>query len=359
MRDSQVQRVLISQGAFGELMEPSWNRALTELGVQSEIFCAHNLTLPGIAGRIERRVMGGPGVHRANRMLIETVTRMRPDVTLLYQGHYFDQETVHELRSLTFVAGYHDDDPFGPKRMVFRYRRLIPALKMYHGFHVIRKVNLSEYERCGVPNVGLLRHAYRPWLHYPTALTLGESRQWQSDVTFIGHPEKDIRIPCLFTAVQADLKVRVFGGEHEWDRFIPRELARTIGATPRVFGADYRKALAGAKIAAAFYSKWNRDDHGMRSFEIPACGAFLLSERTETMTELYEEGKEADFFSSPEEFVDKVRFYVRHEDVRKKVAALGHRKVTSAGHDIHSRMRQWLGDVSRWRRDLWGGKTLI
>jgi len=60
------------------------------------------------------------------------------------------------------------------------------------------------------------------------------------------------------------------------------------------------------------------------------------------MTSLYEEDKEAVFYRSSEELVDKVRFWLRHEDARRRVAEAGWRRCASSGYDIYSRMREWL-----------------
>ena len=67
------------------------------------------------------------------------------------------------------------------------------------------------------------------------------------------------------------------------------------------------------------------------------------------MQEFYCEGREAEFFESPEEFIDKVQFYLRNEKERKRIAAAGYARVIASGNDIYSRARQWLVDVAEWR----------
>ena len=69
------------------------------------------------------------------------------------------------------------------------------------------------------------------------------------------------------------------------------------------------------------------------------------------MQEFYCEGKEAEFFESPEEFVDKAQFYLRNDEKRKRIAAAGYARVVASGNDIYSRMRQWLADVTEWRNE--------
>jgi hypothetical protein len=161
--------------------------------------------------------------------------------------------------------------------------------------------------------------------------------------------EPDLRIECLSRVTRAGLKCKIFGGNAEWRSALPRDVYQTLQPIFHVRGSDYRRALCASKIAACFFSKWNRDQYTARSWEIPACGVFLLSERTPAMQEFYCEGKEAEFFESPEEFMDKVEFYLQNEGARKKIAAAGYARVIASGNDIYSRMRQWLADVTEWR----------
>jgi spore maturation protein CgeB len=80
----------------------------------------------------------------------------------------------------------------------------------------------------------------------------------------------------------------------------------------------------------------------MRTFEIPACGAFLLAERTEEHLELFEENKEMVCFESPEELVDKVRYYLAHDKERQRIAEAGYGKVTGEKHTYQDRLSEIL-----------------
>jgi spore maturation protein CgeB len=347
-----VRSVLIGRGAFDEIYEPAWQRALTEMGIPCQLFDSHSLTLPGVLGRIERHFFRGPGIARIKREFISLVQRERPEITLLYQGHYFDRRTLEQIRPFTFITGYHNDDPFGARKSFARYRMLLPALPLYHGYHVYRACNVADALRYGVPRAKVLMSYYIPWLDYPRHLSSEDMQAFGSELIFAGHAENDVRLECLAAAVRQGVKVRIYGLDNYWRRALPAEVYDIIKPISKVAGDDYRKSLCAAKIAACFFSRWNRDQYTRRSFEIPACGVFLLAERTPVMQELYKEGEEAEFFDSPAEFLDKVKFYLKNDSLRQRIAAAGFRRVTSSGHDIHSRLRQWLADINEWRSEL-------
>jgi spore maturation protein CgeB len=115
-----------------------------------------------------------------------------------------------------------------------------------------------------------------------------------------------------------------------------------------VWGTEYVGVLALAKIGLGLLSKYYPDQFTTRSFEIPGAGAMLLAERTPDHLEIFEEGKDADFFSSPAELIDKTQFYLTHHKQRTAVAAAGRSKVL---HNYHWRdvLRPALGFIEKGR----------
>ncbi|MBD5490357.1 MAG: glycosyltransferase [Lachnospiraceae bacterium] len=65
----------------------------------------------------------------------------------------------------------------------------------------------------------------------------------------------------------------------------------------------------------------------LRVLDIMACGGFVLSNRQPEVTEYFEEGVEIATFGSMEECIDKVHYYLSHEEERKQIAEAGQRKV--------------------------------
>ncbi len=342
--------VLIVRSAFGELYELAWVRALHELATQVELFDTHSFIPANLAGRLEERYLAGPHVSKVNRLVVERVREMRPDVVLFYQGHHYHRETIARVAKLSFVVGAHCDDPFG-RRDRREYRLLRTAFPEYQGYHVNRQCNVEEAMEYGIKHVRVLKTYYIPWLHHPCQLSAEERDVWGSDVVYAGHSEPDQRAECLARVVRAGLKCKIFGNRAGWKSVLPEDVYGAVRPIHFIKFSDCRKALCGSKIGACFFSKWNRDQYTHRSWEIPACGVFLLSERTPAMQEFYQEGKEAEFFDNADEFIDKARFYVRNDLARMRIAQAGHARVIESGNDIYARMKQWRNDVQEWREE--------
>ncbi len=76
-----------------------------------------------------------------------------------------------------------------------------------------------------------------------------------------------------------------------------------------------------------------------------ACGKFMLAERTSEHLELFEEGKEAEFFGCNEELLDKTRFYLSHEKKREQIARAGRDRCLRSGYRHQDRLQHALDKI--------------
>ena len=75
----------------------------------------------------------------------------------------------------------------------------------------------------------------------------------------------------------------------------------------------------------------------LRAFDIMGVGGFLLSNYQEELLEHYENEVDMVIYESMEDAIEKIRFYLQHEELRSKIAANG-RKKTLEEHSLQECM---------------------
>ncbi len=306
-----------------------------------------------LAARVQNRLKFGPRMFSLNRGLLQDVMDFRPDVLFVYNGTNVFRDTLVEVKARcpgVFLVQYCNDNPFGKGSSRLLWRHLIRAVPSYDLHFVYRHQNLLDFRRAGAPAVELLRSYYIPEVNHRVTLSQDDGR-FSCDVVFAGHYEDDWRTECLEAICRAGHRLTLFGGG--WGEALkhlsPESPLRQLYPIRPAVGGDYLKALCGARIALCFLSKLNRDTYTRRNFEIPATGTFMLSEYTEDLTSLFEEGREAAFFRSKEELLDRVSHYLRHDNEREAVARGGYERLLRDGHDVTSRMRQAIRCIRSYR----------
>jgi len=104
----------------------------------------------------------------------------------------------------------------------------------------------------------------------------------------------------------------------------------------------YTKGIAATRINLGFLRKENRDLQTDRSIEIPASGGFMLAEYSDEHARLFDDGKEAAFYSNPDEMVAKARYFLEHDAERAAIAAAGRARCLTDGYSHDERMRFML-----------------
>jgi len=346
-------RILIAGDWHSELHEEVVSTALKNLGHEVEEFrwCHYFDRKPGAWGRlahwtsrIQNKYIVGFTVNRVNTDLFALARSFRPDMLFVYRGTHITAKTLRSIKTVSpdsIMVGYNNDDPFSPTQVPYLWRNFLSALPEYDLVLAYRHANIREYQEAGARRVELLRSWFVPERNHPVVLTDEERERFETDVVFVGHYEADQRLEYLEEIVRQGFRLRLFGPGYDWDPVIQKsQVLRSFQPVRLVWGADYNRALCGAKIALCFFSKLNRDTYTRRCFEIPATGTLMLSEFSEDLAGMYREGIEADFFRSRDEMIEKIRKYLNDDNRRSSVAAAGHLRVRSDGHDVSSRMKQ-------------------
>lgn len=76
-----------------------------------------------------------------------------------------------------------------------------------------------------------------------------------------------------------------------------------------------------------------------RNFEVPGCGAFLLTDHVQGLEEYYRAEQEVACYKSIGELVEKIQFYLAHDSLRQQIALAGY-QVTLEKHTYVHRFNQ-------------------
>jgi spore maturation protein CgeB len=312
-------------------------------------------TFETIYKKAQNKYLYGPLINKLNDDLLKVVHDQKPDVVFLFRGTHIKGSTLKKLKAdfpKIVLIIYNHDDPFSPDYPMWKpWRHFMDSISYSDLVLAHRHRNFKDFSERGAKKIKLLRTWFIPERNHPVELSSEEKKKFECDVVFVGHYEHDGRLQYLEALANAGIDLKIHGGNNEWGPALKdSEKLKHLLPTKHAWGEDYNKAIAGGKIALCFFSKLNRDTYATRCFEIPATGSMLLSEYTEDAASLYEAGKSADFFKTPEELVEKVKMYLSNEELRKQVAHNGHLKVSVDGHDVVSRMKNvvsWIEECQK------------
>ena len=352
-------KILVVGDGHSKIHEVAVAKVFGDLGYQvKSFFWSGYLSSTRQLGRLcllaQNKYIFGPSIRRINQDLVALCRSFQPDLIFVYRGTHIRAKTIREMKSLrpnAIIVGYNNDDPFAPGHPSYLWKTFLRAVPEYDLVLAYRHHNIDQFRRIGAKRVELLRSWFLPWQNQPIILGESDQTRFKSDVVFVGHLENDGRTEMLEAVVQQGWRLRLFGpGKHWNQRLISSPELKAQIPVSLVWGDDYNRALCGSKIALCFLSKLNRDSYTRRCFEIPATGTLLLSEFTPDLAGMFEENKEAVYFRSKEELLQKIDHFLNHDDERKAIAKAGYQKVYSAGHDIISRMKYVLELVDSIRK---------
>jgi spore maturation protein CgeB len=80
----------------------------------------------------------------------------------------------------------------------------------------------------------------------------------------------------------------------------------------------------------------------MRLFEATGVGTMLLTDQKDNLHEMFDLGKEVAVYRSPEEGLEKIRYYLSHDAEREAIARAGQKR-TLRDHTYAVRMQELIG----------------
>jgi len=291
--------------------------------------------------RIITRFFGPRDFAETNESIIQLIKNKSFDILWIDKGLIIKPKTISaakELYPAIKLISYSPDDMLNPHNQSKYYLDCIP---LYDVHITTKSYNVAELRQLGAQKVLFLDNAFCPFTHRPQKVSEKGRKFLGGPVGFIGTFEED-RAQQLAYLAQRGIDVKVWGN---WPRKLRNKYPKLQVMENGLWDLDYAKAICSFDINLCFLRKGMRDLQTTRSIEIPACGGFMLAERTHEHLKLFKEGKEAAFFESREELLYNVNYYLRHDQERNRIAAAGRKRCIESGYSNNERLNDIINII--------------
>ena len=276
--------------------------------------------------------------NNLNKSIKESCISFKPDIVFIVKGVTVKPSTLKFIKARGIKSiSWSNDDMFAWHNRSYWYSK---GLKYYDLVVTQKSYNCDSHE---LPSLGAKTYfqnkAFEPTIHKP----VDDCKAFDCvhAVVFIGAKEQD-RLEHLLYLAEHGIQVHIYG----WVVKEPNPLHDNIIIHDRfLYEDEFCAAMGCSKISLNFLRKINRDLQTSRSVEIPACGGFMLAERTDEHMQLFKEGKEAEFFSSKEELLEKVNYYLQHDQERLAIAKAGYERCFKDSYTFENRMQGILNNL--------------
>lgn len=315
--------------------------------------------------RIQQKTGRGPTISSLNADLLALARQHKPDLMWAEKQEYLFPDTLRQIQSGGAKLLHFTPDPY----FTLSWKRtplMDEGMTIFDYVVTSKRYELDEYRR-KCHQVIYMPLGFSERVHRPvSSANATRRRAFASDVGFLGgwEPRREGLLDAI-AQTGCDLKIWGYAWDHLVDgKWSPRRYLRLKALAGRdpfrihrnerlakalqggeVYGDSYAFALSGARISVGFLRHVCPDQHTTRTFEIPACASMMIADRTDEHREFFEEGREAEFFSSEPELVDKVRFYLKDETAREKIALAGLARCYNSGYSYRNRVSQVLAEL--------------
>ena len=285
------------------------------------------------------------------------VEAFQPDLHVLCGCGCYPAEVIAQVRAagVYHVLWYPDVTP-KPRP------EAVELAKHHDMFFTMAQGLVEPFRAAGVENVEWLPEGTEPSVFEYDGISDTDRRTFTCDVALVGKLESDN--PAYMERWK--LVKRIVDEEIDFKWWGPR-INRKIGTfvlglllskVSRAYGGrfvwnqTYAKAVRLSKIFLArdAYPHIRLSLSG-RAFTAVGLGAFYLTFPTDGIEEMFEPGVEIVTFDSPDDMIDKIRYYLEHDDERDTIAAAGQKRVL-AEHTYQKRFERMFDIIAEHGCDL-------
>jgi spore maturation protein CgeB len=309
--------------------------------LQPENYKVANIDIPLKAtGRLFRsfgwRFKKGPLIKNINNYILSVIdNNWAYDLVWVDKGVFVYPSVIEKLKQHSGRLVHFTPDP------AFTYHQshlFYKALPYYDYCITTKSFETGYYHQKGVKQLITCTQGFRPDVHKPY-----HSFEEKKGIVFIGHHEKN-REEIIKMLLDKNYPVTIAG--IGWGKFAGKykNKNRLTYLGEGIFGEEYARTLSGGLISLGLLSKIIPELHTTRTFEIPACGTAVITERNEETTKIFSD-TEAFFFSSNEDLAATIDQAFADMEWLHNITKAGYKKVTEGGYDYKSILQGILNHI--------------
>jgi len=308
--------VLLSQGVpANNSIEIFYKKAFTALGynvivlpvTRQKLFASSARRALKRLSRISYRGLS-PDLNPAETL--NEIRQFQPEFIIVFRCERLTGDFVATLRGLATHGCFniYTDSPF-----------VIPGAGAVQMFSPISEYDaIFTFSRALVPVFFQLGAKRVEWLPFG----------WDRNVHHPSASENNVAFECAYfgswgpiqeqwLTVLSDFNLAIFG--NGWYHLPKKSPLFRSWRQGEGIGVRMAKEIARSQVVFNLIRAEHGCAHSMKTFEIPACGGFMLSNRTEEQSLFFRDGHDAVFFDTFEEMKDKCAFYLSHPTLRTDI----------------------------------------
>ncbi|PMB45142.1 hypothetical protein CEN40_12755 [Fischerella thermalis CCMEE 5205] len=301
--------------------EEVYGRGFSQFGCDVEYFAwskaAPSLASGSLWDKIAWRVAWQTLAKSANAKLLATVNNFQPDLTFVASPRLVHPDTILAFQQYGLAVVFYTDNPVDTHH-THTNSWVQRGFPLWDAAFIWSQKLVERLKENGVK-----RALFHPFCsdveyHFP-------KRQAHPiyDVAFIGNWDASRKREQYLKAI-ADYRLGLWGSNY-WNTHCQEPVLKGLCQGMCSY-EQIPDILGSAKMGLNILRPQNEEGHNIRTYEIPATGTLMLSERSQELLSLFIEDQEAVYFSSPNELRQKVEYLLQNPDLIKAVAEAGYQK---------------------------------
>jgi spore maturation protein CgeB len=270
----------------------------------------------------------GPLIAAINRYILQKLNSGSYDLIWIDKGIFITKDTIVLLRERAKrLVHYTPDMAFYDNKS----KHFETAINLYDYVITTKSAEIDYYlnyvskEKLVVTTQGFSKTIHKPYHSFSDK---------DDSIVFIGLAET-YRFEMIEFLIENGIRVKLVG--KGWENFIKRHKnnKNLVFIAESIYDENYCKLISLSKFALGLLSKKFPEYHTTRTFEIPACGTALITEKNIETNSFYE-NDEVIFYSSKEDVLSKINYYIKNNEELEQLSNKGLIKVNDKGFDYYS-----------------------